>query len=317
MTPFYAPIMGHALNPDQMKIGYWIDQIAGVTMGTATGKTKLGGSQVYGTGADYIIPTAARAIVAVRPKSYLTTATINQSSMSTLKVESADLGMKDYEVFANPIDAALGATFVQMQDAAPWYPLMQPCNGGEKVQFYGTPQVANTVAPTMEVDVMLADTFPEGFNGSGWVVNPNSGVNYAPVQAKIAGINYGGGPTSTGTAAATPVFDGGVTISTPKKRIIGLYGMLEETTPATVKPNAGQFTVNASELVINPQRFNAEPITGQLGATVVGSLAHISTCAPLNLGLRAPSTPKSSFMLDVAITTQSNFEMGYMYLDYP
>ena len=310
-------VLGHPYNPDQMKVGYWVDQIAGVTLGTSTGKTKLGGSQVYGTGADYIIPTAARAIVAVRPKVYQTTPTVNQSLMATLKVESSDLGMKDFEVFANPINSALGATFVQMQDAAPWYPLCQPCNGGEKIQFFGTPQIANTAAPTMQVDLLLSDTFPEGYTGSSWIINPMSGVNYAPVQSKVAGINYGGGPTSTGTAAATAAADGGVTISTPKKRIIGLYGVLEETTPATVKPNVGQFTVNASEFAINPQRWNAEPITGQLGATVVGSLAHISAVAPLNLALRAPSTPKGAFMLDVALTTASNFEVGYMYMDYP
>jgi hypothetical protein len=313
----FGSVLGHPYNQDQMKVGYWIDQIAGVSMGTSTAKTKLGGSQIYGTGADYIIPTAARAIVAVRPKVYQTTPTINQSLMSTLKVESSDLGMKDYEVFANPLDAALGATFVQMQDAAPWYPLLQPCNGGEKVQFYGTPQVANAAAPSMEVDLLLSDTMPEGFTGSAWMVNPQSGVNYAPVQSKVAGINYGGGPTSTGTAAATPATDGGVTISTPKKRLIGLYGVEVETTPATVKPNAGQFTVNASELAINPQRWNAEPITGQLGATVVGSLAHISACAPINMALRAPSTPKGTYTLDIAITTLGNFEVGYMYLDYP
>jgi hypothetical protein len=313
----FGGVLGHPYNPDQMKVGYWVDQIAGVTMGTSTAKTKLGGSQVYGTSADYVIPTAARCIVAARPKLYQTTPTVNQSCLATLKIESSDLAMKDYEVFANPIDSALGATFVQMQDASPWYPMLQPCNGGERMQFYGTPQIANTAAPTMEVDLLLSDTFPEGYTGASWMVNPLSGVSYAPVQGKVAGINYGGGPTSTGTAAGTAATDAGVTISTPKKRLIGLYGVEVESTPATVKPNAGQFTVNASELAINPQRWNAEPITGQLGATVVGSLAHISSCSPLNLALRAPSTPKGTYSLDIAITTAGNFEVGYLYLDYP
>ncbi|MGD0645910.1 MAG: hypothetical protein ABSA75_13470 [Candidatus Bathyarchaeia archaeon] len=313
----FGSVLGHPYNPDQMKIGYTIDQIAGVSMGVSTAKTKLGGSQIYGTGADYIIPTFAKAIVGVRPKLYLTTPTVNQSCVATLKIESQDLGMKDFEVFANPIDSALGATFVQMQDAAPWYPLMQPCNGGERMQFYGTPQIANAAAPIMELDILLADTYPEGYSGSSWGLNPLSQVTYAPAQGKVAGINYGGGPTSTGTAAATPVPDAGVNISVPKKRIIGLYGVVVESTPATVKPVAGQFSTNASEFVINPPRWNAEPITGQLGATVVGSLAHISACAPLNLGLRAPSTPKGTFTLDAALTTAANFEVGYLYMDYP
>ena len=300
-----------------MKIGYTIDQIAGVSLGTSTAKTKLGGSQVYGTSADYIIPTFAKAIIGVRPKLYQTTPTQNQSCVATVKIESQDLGMKDFEVFANPIDSFLGATAVTFQDAAPWYPLMQPCNGGERMQFFGTPQIANTAAPIMELDVLLSDTLPEGFNGMSWTANCRSGVNYAPAQGKVAGINYGGGPTSTGTTAATSVPDAGVTISVPKKRIIGLYGVVVESTPATVKPVSGQFSSNASEFVINPPRWNAEPITGQLGATVAGSLAHISACAPLNLGLRAPSTPKGSFTLDAALTTAANFEIGYLYMDYP
>jgi len=46
-------------------------------------------------------------------------------------------------------------------------------------------------------------------------------------------------------------------------------------------------------------------------------LAHISVAAPLNLGFRCPSTPKGSFTLDAALTTAANFEVGYLYMDYP
>ena len=158
----YAAVLGHPLLADQIGIAYWTDVIAAVSLGTSTTKTKLGGTQVYGTGADYLIPTAARCIVAVRPKIVNTTPTANQAVLATLKVESADLGMKDYEVFANPIDSGLGTNETQFQDPAPWYPLMQPCNGGEKMQFYGTAQIANTVAPLMAADVLLSNVWPEG-----------------------------------------------------------------------------------------------------------------------------------------------------------
>lgn len=308
----FGAILGHNLGPDQSQIGYWVDQIASVSLGTSTGKTKLGGTQVQGTSADYLLPTAARCIVAVRPKLVLTTPTLNQAVLATLKVESADLGMKDFEVFANPIDSGLGTNEIQFQDSAPWYPLMQPCNGGEKVQFFGTAQVANTVAPLEAVDVLLSDTWPQGFS-----TGPTWAPGYGPVQAKIAGINYGGGPTSSGTAAATPATDGGVTIAGPKKRLISLFGVIVGTTPAASKPISGQFTVNASEFAINPQRWNQEPITGFLGTTTAGALAHISEVGPLNMALRAPSTPKGTFTLDQAITTLGNFEVGYMYVDNP
>lgn len=314
VTPKFGGVLGHAFNPDQMNVGYWFDQIAEVTLGTSTAKTKLGGTQVQGTSADYLLPTAARCVVAVRPKIVSTTPTLNQAVLATLKVESGDLGVKDFEVFANPIDSGLGTNETQFQDAAPWYPLMQPCNGGEKVQFFGTAQVANAVAPGMSVDVLLSDTWPEGFNGrAGLAWAPGFG----PLQAKVAGINYGGGPTSSGTAANTAATDGGVTIAGPRRRLLGLYGVIVGTTPAASKPISGQFTANASELAINPQRFNAEPITGFLGTTTAGTLIHISECAPLNMALRAPSTPKGTFTLDTAITTLGNFEVGYLYIDNP
>jgi hypothetical protein len=308
----WGSVLGHTFDKDQMRIAYWIDQIAGKTISVSTTKTELGGTQVYGTSADYLLPTAARCIVAVRPKAYLITPTIVQSMLATLKVESSDLGMKDYEVFANPLDSFLtGSVTTMLQDASAWYPLMQPCNGGEKVQFYGTPQVANTVAPVMACDVLLSDTWPEGFTGQGWA------AGYGPVQAKVAGINYGGGPTATGTTAGTVATDAGVTISGPKKRLIGLYGIAVEITPTTVNPIAGQFTVNASELALNPQRWNAEPVGPILGAATIPALAHISKVAPLNLALRAPSTPKGTFTNDIVLGAAGKFEVGYMYIDNP
>lgn len=310
VDPKVASILGHPLNPDQITVGYWVDQIAGVSC-TTTAKIKLGGTQIFGTGADYLLPTAARCVVAVRPKIYNLTPTTHQSVMMTLKVESSDLGMKDFEVFANPIESTLATNMQPMQDAAPWYPLMQPCNGGEKMQFYGTAQIANTAAVYEEVDVLLSDTFPEGFDGSRW------SPGYGPVQAKVAGINYGGGPTATGTTAGTVATDAGVTISGPKKRLVGLFGVVVDTTPTASNPIAGQFTVNASELAINPQRWVTEPITGFLGTTTAGTLAHISAVFPININLRAPSTPKATFTNDIVLGAAGNFEVGYMYLDNP
>jgi hypothetical protein len=308
----YAAILGHDLNPNQMLVGYWADVIAAVSLGTSTAKIKLGGTQVYGTGADYLLPTAAKCIVAVRPKLVSTTPTANQSVVATLKVESSDLHMGDFEVFANPIESGLGTTETQFQDPAPWYPLMQPCLGGEKMQFYGTAQIANAVAPLMAVDVLLSNTPPEGFVNGAW----QQGAGYfGPVQAKVAGINYGGGPTALGTTASSVATDAGVTLSGPKKRLLALFGIAVDTTPAASKPISGWFAVNATELSINPLRWAAEPITGMLGTTVAGGLAHISAMAPLNLSMKAPTTPKAQFNLDQAVTNAGNFEVGYMYQD--
>lgn len=293
---------------------FWIDQIASVSLGTSTSKTKLGGTQVQATGADYLVPGDARSIVAVRPKLWETTPTANQAVSATLKIESADLHLGDYEVFANPLDSGLGTAENMYEDPSPIYPTNFPCFGGERVQFFGTAQVANTVAPLMAVDVFLSDTQGAFLDA----ISPTYAqvIDYSrPVQAKIAGINYGGGPTSTGTAAATQTFDGGLNISAPQKLIKGLYGLLVGTTPAASKPVSGQFAVTAGELVLNPQRWNAEPIPGFLGTTTAGALDHLAKVEGLNIRLKAPSFVKGSFTLDTAITTAGNFEVGYLYQD--
>lgn len=294
----------------------WVDQIAAVSLGTGTAKTKLGGTQVFNTSANYVMPGDARSIVAVRPKIYGTTPTANQAIMVTLKIESSDLHLGDFEVFANPIDSSLGTASSLYQDAAPWYPCNFVAAGGENVQFFGTPQIANTVAVYMSVDVLLSDT-PYASCAS---VHPQYDyvLDYSqPVQAKIAGINSTGGPTSTGTAAATATADGGLTIAGPQKLIKGFYGVVVGTTPAASKEIAGQFAVNAGELVLNPQRWNAEPITGFLGTTTAGALAHISKMEGVNIRLKSPSKPINTFALDIAITTAGNFEVGYLYQDAP
>lgn len=309
--PRWAAVLGHALNPDQQGVGYWIQDVASVSLGTSTARTLLGGVGVQGTGGAYVVPTAVKCIVAVRPKIYETTPTANQAVLAAMQILSADLALKDYEVFANPLDSGLGTNEMQTQDAAPWYPFMAPTYGNERVFFYGTAQVANTVAPLMGVDLLLSDTWPEGFNGNTgkW----NSG--YSTIQSKIAGINSGGGPTATGIAAGSVATDGGLTVASPYKRLLGCVGALVGTTPAASKPVAGQFSINAPELSQNPLTWNADPITGFLGTTTTGQQVHLSTAFPMNMLWKTTSTIYSKFTLDTAISTAGNFAMQYIYRD--
>jgi len=298
------------------KAAYWIDSVASAIIPASTAKTKLSGNHAYNSNTDYLVPGDARSIVAVRPKVDLLTPTAAQAVMETLKIESADLHLGDYEVFANPIDSALGTTVTQFQDSAPWYPANFVCGGGEGVQFYGTAQVANTAVSYMSCDVLLSDTPKARVDNICPTFSNN--IDYdQPVSGKVTGINYGGGPTATGTAAASVASDTGVQISTPQKLIKALYGMLVGTTPAASKPATGTFTANEGQFVLNPQRWQAEPITGFLGTTVAGTLAHISRSEGLNVRLKSPARPIGSFQLDVALTTAGTFEVGYLYQDSP
>ena len=58
-----------------------------------------------------------------------------------------------------------------------------------------------------------------------------------------------------------------------------------------------------------------EPLTGFLGTTTSDTLAHLSKIEGLNIRLKSPSFVKSSFALDIAITTAGNFQTGYLYQD--
>lgn len=293
----------------------WVDQIASVSLGTSTGKTKLGGTQVQGTSADYTVPGDARDILAVSPKLYERTPTANQAVVATLKIESADLHLGDYEVFAAPIDSNLGTNATALQDAAPWYPLNFIAAGGEKMQFFGTPQIANTVAPQMGASLWLADT--PGTHVDGVCPTMANIVDYAqPFQAKIAGINYSGGPTTAGNTGVQ-TFDGGLQIAAPQKLIKGVYGVWSGTTPAASKEAGGQFAMTAGELVLNPLRWQMDPVNGFLGTTTSNSSLHISKAEGLNIRLKSPSFVKGSFTIDTQTTTAGNFEVGYLYQDAP
>ena len=184
---------------------------------------------------------------------------------------------------------------------------MQPCNGGEKMQFYGTPQVATAAGtPYMAVDVLLSDTWPEGYIGAGgWIsqVRPSARQNRR-YQLRRWANNFHNHSYSISRRRRNNF------VTTQKTR--ELYGVAVDTTPTTVNPVAGQFTINASELAINPQRWNAEPVGPSLGAVVTQGLAHISACEPLNLVLRSPSTPKGVFAPDVTVGVAGDFEVGYL-----
>lgn len=279
------------------KNGFWVDTIQMVSIGTSTVKTKLGGTIAStGTGSDYTTPTLARSIVAIRPKIVLTTPTANQAVTARLVIDSADLKFGDYQVFANPIDSGLGTNETQFQDESEWYPVVCPCEGAEKVQVSGQALVSNTVAPLMGADIMLSDSPPKGMSGAGppWF------------EAKIGPI------TNTGTATGGAT-DAGFTISGKPRRLRGLYAVVVGTTPAASKPISGTMIMSAAELAINPQRFQVEPVTGFLGTTTAGTIAHLTKIEWIDLRITAPSTIVSTFFLDQALTTTGNFAVGTLY----
>lgn len=282
-------------------MGIYSYAIQDVGLGTSTAKTQLSGDQ-SGNAKSWTLPAECRGLLAVIPTLYQTTPTANQTAVCSLKIESDDLGIKDYEVLAIPIGSNVATTNVGLADPQRMakYPLFYRTEGGEAVNFFGIPQTANAVAPNMGATVW-------------WTDDPNVVRRDKPYRAKIGGTAGGAGAgTSTGTATGA-VTGATITVSGAQQRTIrGLYGVISATTLAASKPIAGFFQFIAGELKFT-QSFNAEPVQGELGTAQ--AFAHLSRIDEIAVPLRAPSTIATQLNVTAAPSTAGNFYNGILYQD--
>lgn len=283
------------------------DTISSRSLGTGTAKTQLSGDR-SGNATNYQLPAWARSILAVRPWLSELTPTAGQSVLATVKLESDDLGIKDYETFAQPLGSVLGATatFLEPGQNFVQYPVNFPCNGGENMQFFGVPQIANTVAPRMGATIWISDQ-PPGLN---------------PVRCKVTGTAGGGASTtSTGTAAGrvtggTISISGGVTQpelpqGSVGRRIKAVYGIVTSGTIVASDTITGWFELSSAELGATI-RWNMEPVQGFLGAT--GQVWNIlSKLEGLDVVVQTNTTMTATLVMDVAPANAANFAVGVLY----
>lgn len=280
-------------------MGIYCDAIGDVGLGTSTAKTELSGDR-SGNSTDYVLNANAKGILAVQPMLYQTTPTSTQSLVVSMKVESDDLGIKDFEVFAPPIGGNVATTDYAIADLmrTAQYPAFWACKGGEKVQFYGIPQIANTAAPNMGAQVI-------------WTDDPNKVTEDQPFRAKIGGTaGSAGSTTSTGTATGNV---SGATISlgsSGTRTVRSVTGLLAETTTATVKPVAGWFSISCGEIAY-VQRWQAEPIQGHLGTAQ--SFTHLTRVDNISVPLTTPTTIATALQVTAAPSTAANFANGILY----
>ena len=281
-----------------VKMGIYCDVVADVSLGTSTAKTKLSGD-LSGNAADYTLPANAKGILYVQPMHYVVTPTATQTSVASLKVESDDLGLKDYEVFAPPIGGAIATTDNTLSDLmrTSIYPVMFRCAGGEKISLYGIPQTANTAAPYMGASI--------------WWTDDARQITDLPFRARIGGTpGAAGSGTSTGTSAGS-VTGQTITVSGGDTRTLrSLTGILAPTTINAVKPTTGYFTYSSPELAFL-QRMQAEPIQGSLGSAL--AFAHLSRVDNLSVPFKTPTSISTSLVLSQAPTTAGNFYNGILY----
>lgn len=269
-------------------MGTFVDVVTARALATTT-KVRLSGDK-SGNSAPYVNNERSKAILAVQPyiAAHLTAA---QTVIAKLHVESDDLGLKNYQVFAPPIQGGLGATVPALSDpmSSGAYPLNVKTEGGERIDFSGEALVTNTVEPLMGCLVYWSDQ------------PPRDKVLKAQVTDE----------TSTGTAAAT-VAGPSITITGKvERRIKAIVGILTNLVQTATDRGIGYFHLGGDEIEAD-QYFPAEPIQGFLGATG-NSAARLAYIKNLNVKVTTPATITTELVLEEALTSAGNFVLGILY----
>lgn len=260
-----------------------IDVIGPTSLGTSTTKTQLGG-------ADMILPSWARSILAIITSVTLDTPTAAEGLTSTTILESDDFNVQPFEVPNQPLDSILGTNTAAPVSKNEKYPVNCLVKGGDRLKVYGQAKVANTAAPYHMVGVVVSDQ-----------------VMGTQKHAKT------GTATSTGTTASSEVsgtpysFSGG-------KRITELLGNVVHTTLAASSAIIGYMRFASSEFQqSSPAKLPLMPSVGLLGALGTAQVAEVSR-APVDIPLIAGPTTISDFLyMGLAPAAAGYFQSGVIY----
>lgn len=257
--------------------------IAGPTsLGTGTTKTQLGG-------ADLVLPAWARSILAVRPTLTIDDATIDESVMGYLTLESDDFAIQPFQALCNPIEAA-ETTGTLFAGEPPWYPLNCNINGGDRIKIYGTALIANTAAPMMSCQIIMSDRKMSG-----------------QLHGKVGTI------TATGTTAAVNVNEASYTLTGGKvlTEILGAVGVLAPTSPDSI---AGRFEFLSNDFKEpTPLKLPVHPICGQI-SNVAGSASTPGLSrAKIEVPILSPCQLTNNLNMAVASAGNGKFITGVMY----
>ena len=221
-------------------------------LGTSTAKTKLGGASV-------ILPAWAKSVLAVIPQVTIDVPTVSESVLPLLEVESNDVSIMPYQVLVNPLNAVLGATVGPLNLGNEKYVMGAPVNGGEQIDVYMTPLVANTAAP----------------NGGCAVVVSNMPAGHKQRHAKVGTLTSSGTTASSDVAGTKYNFSGA-------RHIVELMGMFGHGTIAAADAVNAYIKFTSSEFDgISDSRLPLEPIAGGL-STIFATCTKVAR-APVDI----------------------------------
>ena len=260
------------------------DHVGPTSIGTGTTKTLLGG-------ANLILPTWARSIVALIPNLTVDTPTATESVAAKLIVESDDLKITPLELLPAPIGAILGATTSVFIGKPERYLVNIPVEGGEQIKLYGEALVANAVAPLMGCTVIVSDQPPTG-----------------PQRfAKLGTV------TSTGVTASTDV-SGTVYQFTKAQKVVEFVGAVLPTTVAASDGICGNFRFESSEYAkATPAKFAFNPLPGNLSSLISTLIPGVSRM-PVDIPVReGPVSIQDYLNMALAPGAAGNFVTGVIF----
>jgi len=136
---------------------YGYDDVTTTSLGTAVAETQLN------SGTSLSAPDPAHAFLACIPyQSQSAAFTVDESLITSLRIQSDDVAVEPKKLVMPNVNTGDAAFTSVAAPALLAYPINTPLAGGEHLNFYGQPLVANTVAPIAGCTVIYDTESPSG-----------------------------------------------------------------------------------------------------------------------------------------------------------
>ena len=136
---------------------YGYDDVTTTSLGTSTAETQLN------SGTSLSAPDPAHAFLACIPyQSESAAFTVDESLITSLRIQSDDVSVEPKKLVLPNVNTGDAAFTSVAAPALLAYPINTPLAGGEHLNFYGQPLVANTVAPIAGCTVIYDTESPSG-----------------------------------------------------------------------------------------------------------------------------------------------------------
>lgn len=225
-------------------------------MPNSTAKTLLGGATV-------ILPSWAKSIMAVVTKASTEVPVASIPFLPQVDVESNDLKVMPFQVFAPPTASIIGAASHSQNTPKPEiYQMNVPCNGGEQMSIYGTGLIATGGTMT-------------GFVGANLIIS-NMSPTLPQRKAKIGTLTTSGTAANADVAGTRYNFSGGT-------HIVELQGVAALRAPVASKGMAGHIKYTSNEFDgVSECKLDLVPCSGAFGTLGMSYLNGVSRL-PVNV----------------------------------